>query len=79
MRREALLTIARPDSSLARMEWLVDSAQRVLDDRLRAQPRPPADREASRRALEPLAIKPERLAERIDEALAERDPRRRCC
>ena len=26
----ALLTIARPDCALARMEWLVDSAQRVL-------------------------------------------------
>ena len=71
----ALLTIVRPADSLARMEWLVDSAQRVLAivfalNRVHA---PTAKRLAAR--LEPLAIKPERLAERVDEALAERDPR----
>jgi hypothetical protein len=72
----ALLTIVRPDSSLARMEWLVDSAQRVLAIVFalnRVHP-PTAKRLAAR--VEPLAVKPERLAERIDEALAERDPRR---
>jgi predicted nucleotidyltransferase len=71
----ALLTIARPGSSLARMEWLVDSAQRVLTIvfALNGVHQPTAKRLAER--LEPLTIKPERLAERIDEALAERDPR----
>jgi predicted nucleotidyltransferase len=71
-----LLTIARPDCTLARMEWLVDSAQRVLAIVFalnRVHP-PTAKRLAAR--VEPLAIKPDRLAERIDEALAEPDPRR---
>jgi predicted nucleotidyltransferase len=71
-----LLTIVRPDSVLARMEWLVDSAQRVLTIVFalnRVHP-PTAKRLAAR--VEPLAIKPERLAERIDEALAEPHPRR---
>ena len=72
----ALLTIARADdASLARMEWLVDSAQRVLAIvfALNRVPQPTAKRLAAR--VEPLAIKPERLAERIDEALTEPDPR----
>lgn len=72
---EALLTIARADCTLARMEWLVDSAQRVLTIvfALNRVHQPTAKRLAER--LEPLAIEPERLAERIDEALAEQDPR----
>ena len=71
-----LLTIVRPDSALARMEWLVDSAQRVLAIvfALNRVHQPTAKRLAAR--VEPLAFKPERLAERIEEALAERDPRR---
>jgi len=71
----ALLTIVRPDSSLARMEWLVDSAQRVLAIvfALNRVHQPTPKRLASR--IEPLAVKPERLAERIEEALAEPDPR----
>jgi len=70
-----LLTITRPDCTLTRMEWLVDSAQRVLAIvfALNRIHQPTAKRLAAR--LEPLALKPERLAERIDEALAERDPR----
>ncbi len=71
-----LLTIVRPSCSLARMEWLIESAQRVLAIVFalnRVHP-PTAKRLAER--VELLAIKPERLAERIDEALAERDPRR---
>jgi len=70
-----LLTIVRPDCALARMEWLVDAAQRVLAIvfALNRVPQPTAKRLAAR--VEPLAIKPERLAERIDEALAETDPR----
>jgi predicted nucleotidyltransferase len=72
----ALLTIVRPDCALARMEWLVDSAQRVLAIvfALNHVHQPTAKRLAAR--LEPLAIKPDRLAEQIEEALAERDPRR---
>ena len=70
-----LLTLVREDVALARMEWLVESAQRVLAivfalNRVHA---PTAKRLAAR--MEPLALKPERLAERIEEALAEPDPR----
>jgi len=70
-----LLTIARPDCSLARMEWLVESAQRVLAIvfALNRIHQPTAKRLAAR--VEALAVKPARLAERIDEALAELDPR----
>jgi predicted nucleotidyltransferase len=71
---EGLLTLTRDDVSLARMEWLVESAQRVLAivfalNRIR---QPTAKRLAAR--VEPLAIKPARLAQRIEEALAEPDP-----
>ena len=71
----ALLTIARPDCGLARMEWLVDSAQRVLAIvfALNRVHQPTSKRLAAR--VEPLARRPERLAERIEEALAEPDPR----
>jgi predicted nucleotidyltransferase len=73
---EGLLTLVREDVALARMEWLVESAQRVLAivfalNRLR---QPTGKRLTVR--VEPLAIKPDRLAERIEEALAEPDPRR---
>src|SRR5439155_8208149 len=71
-----LLTLVRDDVALARMEWLVESAQRVLAIvfALNRVQQPTAKRLAAR--VEPLAIKPERLAERIEEALGERDPRR---
>lgn len=71
-----LLTLVREDAALARMEWLVDAAQRVLAIvfALNRLPQPTAKRLAAR--VEPLPIKPERLAERIEEALAELDPRR---
>jgi predicted nucleotidyltransferase len=71
-----LLTIVREDAALARLEWLVESAQRVLTIvfALNRVHQPTAKRLAAR--VEPLAVKPERLAERIDEALAESDPRR---
>jgi len=73
---EGLLTIVRPDCALARMEWLVDSAQRVLAIvfALNRVHQPTAKRLAAR--VEPLELKPERLAERIEAALAEPDPRR---
>jgi predicted nucleotidyltransferase len=71
-----LLTIVREDTTLARTEWLVESAQRVLAIvyALNRVHQPTAKRLAER--VEPLSIKPERLAERIDEALAEPDPHR---
>jgi predicted nucleotidyltransferase len=70
-----LLTIVREDVTLARMEWLVDSAQRALTIvyALNRVHQPTAKRLAAR--VEPLAIKPDRLAERIEEALSEPDPR----
>jgi len=72
---QALLTVIRPDCSLVRMEWLVDSAQRTLAIvyALNRAHESTAKRLAAR--VEPLAIKPDRLAERIEEALAEPDPR----
>ncbi len=71
-----LLTIARDDTALARMEWLVESAQRVLQIvyAVNRTHQPTAKRLAAR--AEELALKPDRLAERIEEALAERDPRK---
>jgi predicted nucleotidyltransferase len=71
-----ILTITRNDTALARMEWLVESAQRVLQIvfALNRVHQPTAKRLAAR--IEELAVKPDRLAERIEEALAEPDPRR---
>lgn len=70
-----LLTIARPDTTLARAEWLVESAQRVLAIvyAVNRERQPTAKRLATNTAS--LTLKPERLAERIDTALAEPDPR----
>jgi predicted nucleotidyltransferase len=71
-----LLTLVRDDVALSRMEWLVESAQRVLAIvfALNRVHQPTAKRLAAR--VEPLAVKPERLAERIEEALTETDPHR---
>jgi len=71
-----LLTLVRDDVALARMEWLVEAAQRVLAIvfALNRQHAPTAKRLSARVA--PLAIKPDRLAERIEESLAGQDPRR---
>jgi len=70
-----LLTLVREDVTLARMEWLVESAQRVLAIvyALNRVHQPTAKRLAAR--VEPLALQPEGLAERIDEALTEPDAR----
>jgi predicted nucleotidyltransferase len=70
-----LLTILRPDCSLARMEWMVESAQRVLAIvfALNRVHQPTTKRLAAR--VELLSLKPDRLAERIDEALTEKNPR----
>ena len=71
-----LLTVARPDTALARAEWLVESAQRVLAIvfALNRERQPTSKRLTTNTAS--LAVKPERLAERIEEALAETDPHR---
>jgi predicted nucleotidyltransferase len=71
-----LLTLARPGERLARMERMLDDALRVL--RIvyalnRVWP-PTSKRVASHVAS--LAVKPDRLAERIDEAFSEPDPGR---
>ena len=71
-----LLTLLRPGERLALLERLVDDATRVtrIVFALNRVWQPTTKRLADRVA--PLAIKPERLAERIEEALAEPDPRR---
>lgn len=69
-----LLTLVRTGERLALLEWVVDSANRVLQIVWAVNRRwqPTAKRLASRTST--LAITPERLAERIDEALSELDP-----
>jgi hypothetical protein len=71
-----VLTLTRPDDRLALAEWLVDGATRVLAIvfALNRVWQPTTKRLAARVA--PLAVKPDRLAERIDDALTERDARR---
>jgi predicted nucleotidyltransferase len=71
-----LLTLLRPGDRLALTEWIVDGSTRVLTIvfALNRVWRPNPKRLAARVA--PLPIKPDRLAERIDEALTESDPRR---
>jgi hypothetical protein len=71
-----LLTLIRPGDRLALTEWVVDGANRVLTIvyALNGVWRPTTKRLAVRVA--PLGVKPSRLAERIDDALAESDPRR---
>jgi len=71
-----LLTIVRPGDRLQLTEWLVDAATRVLAIvyALNRSWQPTSKRLAARLAA--LPVKPERAAERIEEALAEPDPRR---
>ena len=71
-----LLTLARPDERLARTELMLDDASRVLAIvyALNRVWQPTHKRLAKRVAS--LAVKPARLAERIEEALSEPDPRR---
>jgi predicted nucleotidyltransferase len=71
-----LLTLVRPGEALALTEWLVDGATRVLAIVFATNRvwQPTTKRVALRVA--PLAVKPDRLADRIEEALTERDPRR---
>ena len=71
---EGLLTIARPGERLALVERLLDDANRVLQ-MVYALNRvwPPTTKRPAGR-LEGLGVRPERLAERIEEALTEPDP-----
>jgi predicted nucleotidyltransferase len=71
-----LLTLARPGERLARTERMLDDALRVLRIvyALNRVWQPTHKRLAARVAS--LAVKPARLAERIEEAFSESDPRR---
>jgi predicted nucleotidyltransferase len=71
-----LLTLARPGERLARIERMLDDASRVLRIvyALNRVWQPTHKRLEARVAS--LATKPARLAERIDDALSEPDPRR---
>lgn len=71
-----LLTLARPGEQLARIERMLDDASRVLRIvyALNRFWQPTHKRLAARAAS--LAVKPVRLAERIELALSESDPRR---
>jgi predicted nucleotidyltransferase len=70
-----VLTIVRPGERLSLLEWMFDGAIRVLTIvfALNRVWLPTTKRLAVR--VEPLEIKPDRLAERIEEALTEPDPR----
>lgn len=73
---EAILTIARPGETLARLEWTLDGAHRVLRIAYAMNGLwPPAAKRLAERSGD-LVVKPERLAERIEDALTERDPHR---
>jgi hypothetical protein len=71
-----LLTLARAGEQLARIERMLDDASRVLRIvyALNRVWQPTPKRLAARTAS--LAVKPARLAERIEEAFSEPDPRR---
>lgn len=71
-----LLTIVRPNERLALVEWIFDGAVRVLSI-VYAVNRvwPPTTKRVATRVAS-LELKPDRLAERIEEALTEPDPRR---
>jgi hypothetical protein len=71
-----LLTLLRPGERLALVERMVDDASRVVRI-VFALNRvwPPTNKRLAERAS-PLAHKPQRMAERIDEALTERNPPR---
>jgi hypothetical protein len=70
-----LLTIIRPGERLSLIEWMFDGALRVLRIAYAVNHvwEPTTKRLAARVA--PLPVKPERLAERITEALTEPDPK----
>jgi hypothetical protein len=70
---KGLLTITRPGERFALVEWMLDGAVRVtrIVFALNRVWVPTTKRLAAR--VEPLEVKPPRLAERIDAALSERD------
>jgi Nucleotidyltransferase domain len=71
-----LLTVIRPGERLSLLEWMFDGALRVLRIvyAINRVWEPTTKRLATR--VESLAVKPDRLAQRIEEALTEPDPRR---
>lgn len=71
-----LLTLVRPGEQLARTERMVDDASRVMQ-MVYALNRvwPPTHKRLAARVAS-LAVKPDRLAERIGDAFSEPDPRR---
>src|SRR5205823_12026452 len=71
-----LLTIARPGERLARMERMLDDATRVLRIAYALNRVWPPTHKRLENRVASLAVKPARLAERIEEALSESDPRR---
>jgi hypothetical protein len=70
-----VLTLIRPGDRLALTEWLVDAAVRVqaIVFAVNRVWLPTTKRPAAR--LAPLAVKPDRMAERIEAALTDPDPR----
>jgi hypothetical protein len=71
-----LLTLARPGEQLARMERMLDDASRVLRIVYALNRVWQPTHKRLRIRVAPLAVKPARLADRIEEALSESDPRR---
>jgi predicted nucleotidyltransferase len=71
-----LLTLARPGERLARTERMLDDAARVLRIVYALNRVWQPTHKRLQANVERLAVKPDRLAERIDEAFAEPDPRR---
>ena len=71
-----LLTIVRPGERLAMLERMVDDAARVVRIVFSLNRVWPATLKRVAARTADLPIKPDRLAERIDEALTEADPRR---
>jgi hypothetical protein len=71
-----VLTLVRPGDRLALVEWMLDCAIRVLEIvyAINGVWRPTTKRLAAR--VSTLAVTPDRLAERIEDALTEPDPRR---
>lgn len=73
---EGILTIARPRETFSRLEWTVDGANRVLRIVYAVNGLwPPTAKRLAERS-DDLSVKPEQLAERIEDALTERDPER---
>lgn len=71
-----LLTIARPGELLSRTERMMDDATRVLRIVYALNRVWPATHKRLAARVASLAIKPDRLAERIEEAFTEPDPHR---